>query len=359
KMLLSADPAAAQAIEKLGADFDFQDVNPKDAQQLKECATVASAIKKLMTDLAASSTATIRDRLQLALGRQLSNAEVAALLAGLSPDTLRSAAETWSVGTSTAKNSSQPPTPSHGPQTTVAATRNQRPTAYAPAGTWFRDDASFSIRYRPSAHADPVLTAWLNVLSETPDINQRPLIAAMFKQLSKQTSPGLCASCHSVEQSQSGKLVINWRAYNRTNELRGFTKFSHSPHLVLPELADCIHCHSIDATADSANAYADLNPSHFVSDFSPISKRQCVECHTTKAAGNACQMCHNYHVQTVDAWRNTKPTKLRTANLEMPHALPAPQSAMRNALRTTNTTDSKAPSPRRSPQREKELSSSH
>ena len=48
KLLLAADPAAAQAMAKLGADFDFQDVNPKDRQQLEACAALATAIKKLM-----------------------------------------------------------------------------------------------------------------------------------------------------------------------------------------------------------------------------------------------------------------------------------------------------------------------
>jgi hypothetical protein len=121
----------------------------------------------------------------------------------------------------------------------------------------------------------------------------------MFKELSKANSPGLCASCHSVERNTQNRLTINWRAYDRTAELRGFTKFSHGPHLLLPQLADCTHCHAIDGKASSTTAYADLDPERFVGDFAPISKRQCAECHTAKAAGNACQQCHNYHVERV------------------------------------------------------------
>ncbi len=268
KLLLAADPAAAQAIGKLGADFDFQDVNPKDGQQLKACAEIASAIKKLMTELSGSSTSTVRDRLQVALGRKIPEADVAALVAGLSADTLRSAADAWSIGTSPTKSASQAQAPSTGLQTTGVATNIQGRTAFAPAGTWFRDDGTFSIRYRPSAHADPVLASWLNVLAETPHVNRQPIAGAMFKELSKPTAPGLCASCHSIEQPTTGALV-NWRAYDRRKEPRGFTKFSHGPHLLLRQLADCSHCHAIDAAAGSATPYADVNPAHFVSDFSP------------------------------------------------------------------------------------------
>jgi hypothetical protein len=143
----------------------------------------------------------------------------------------------------------------------------------------------------------------------------------MFKELSKANSPGLCASCHSVEQNARKQLVINWRTYDRTAEPRGFTKFSHGPHLLLPQLADCTHCHAIDDKASSATAYAGLNPARFVGDFGPISKRQCTECHTAKAAGNACQQCHNYHVETV--------SPLRIKEEAFQSALRNPQSEIR------------------------------
>jgi hypothetical protein len=64
----------------------------------------------------------------------------------------------------------------------------------------------------------------------------------------------------------------------------------------LPQLADCTHCHAIDGKTQDAT-YTDLDAARFVSDFVPISKPQCTECHTAQAAGNACQQCHNYHVE--------------------------------------------------------------
>ncbi len=296
KLLLAADPAAAQAMAKLGPDFDFQDVNPKDRQQLEACAALATSISKLSTDMAESADTTIRTRLQNVLGRPMNDTQTSLLVSGLSADTLRTAVSSWfgvKVMTETATVA-----PAPGASKLAAPKRDkQEPIVFAPVGTWFRDEASFSIRYRPSAHADPVLATWLSTLAGTPDLQQRPVVAAMFKELSKANAEGLCTSCHSVERTAHNSLAINWRAYDRTVEPRGFTKFSHGPHLLLPQLANCSNCHAIEDGASAAAGYTDLDPARFVGDFAPMSKRQCAECHTPKAAGDACQKCHNYHVE--------------------------------------------------------------
>jgi hypothetical protein len=295
KLLLASDPAAAQAMTKLGPDFDFQDINPKDRAQLEACAVLATAIRKLGDELASSIDATIRARLQNALGRAIADTQVQMLVGGLSADTLQTALDGWFAGAKTAVSS--PPAATNATQWQTILKKRQKPLAYAPVGSWFRDGTSFSIRYRPSAHADPILATWINVLAETPDLDQRPVAAAMSKELSKANAVGLCASCHSVERTVHNSTLINWRAYDRTVEPRGFTKFSHGPHLLLPQLADCTHCHAIDRAASTTTGYTDLDPTRFVADFAPISKRQCAECHTAKAAGDACQQCHNYHVE--------------------------------------------------------------
>jgi hypothetical protein len=82
------------------------------------------------------------------------------------------------------------------------------------------------------------------------------------------------------------------------------TKFSHGPHLILPQLAYCTHCHAIDDSRDVADSYANWNPRQFASEFAPLSKQQCASCHTAKAAGDQCQQCHNYHVEGIESWRS-------------------------------------------------------
>jgi hypothetical protein len=292
KLLVAADVEAASAIDKLGPDFEFLDVDPDDREQLAAAATIAAAIKDMLTDLSQRGPGAVRERLSKVLGRDVAELEVDALLAGMSSDTVRSATSKWLADSDVG----------NGKRGQVSATAN-RPTnttnsdaMYSPAGRWTHDDATFAIRYTPAAHADPVLTAWLKLLAGTPNVSEKPIAASMFKELAKATAPGLCISCHSVEQADGGTLTINWRGFDRSREPRSFTRFSHGPHVLLPQLADCTTCHAIDSAADTTASYADLNPRHFTSEFKTVSKRQCAECHTRTASGDRCQSCHNYHV---------------------------------------------------------------
>lgn len=294
KLLLAGDPAGAAAIAKMGPTFEFQDVDPKDKEQLAASASLGAAIKALLADIHSSGAVAVRERLAASLGRDVTEAEAATLTAGLSMDTLRGAAE-W-VGTATKTD----PTIS-----TVKLAKTALP--YGPTGSWSRDETTFTVRYQPAVHADPVLTAWIEVLANTPHLEQRPIALAMFKELTKSTAPGLCATCHSVEQANAETMVVNWRTTPRATPQRGFTKFTHDPHLVLPQLNDCASCHAVVDAAIAVTAYADYAPHHFVNDFKPITKRQCAECHTHTAAGDSCQSCHNYHVEAVEAWRMDMP----------------------------------------------------
>jgi predicted CXXCH cytochrome family protein len=300
KLLLAADPSAARAMATLGEDFEFLDVDPDDPEQLEACAELAKAIRVLMVELSHRGPLALRERLAATLDRNVSGAELPAITAGLAVDIPRSALRAWFP--------EEDGVADDGPATLAldpphAAAKPKRALAFDPAGTWKYDDTRLAIRYRPAAHADPVLTGWLELLAATPNLTQQPLALAMFKELSKPTAPGLCTSCHSVENTTEKQLTINWRAYDRVNKPRGFTKFSHGPHLVLPQLAGCTHCHTIDESNNAAASYTDWESHSFVSEFAPLSKQQCVECHTEKAAGNRCQQCHNYHVEAVESWR--------------------------------------------------------
>ena len=95
KLLLSADPAAAAAIAKLGAGFEFQDVDPDDPQQVAACADLAMAIRALIGDVSNRGPAAVRERLSVALGRDVTSAEAATLVEGLS---LRYACAAWPTG---------------------------------------------------------------------------------------------------------------------------------------------------------------------------------------------------------------------------------------------------------------------
>jgi hypothetical protein len=174
---------------------------------------------------------------------------------------------------------------------------------YDRAGTWTVDAATYSVRYRPAAHADPVLASWLEILSAVPQLESRPLELAMFKEMSSVTAAGMCASCHSVERGRAGGLAVNWQVFDRTSAPRMLTKFSHGPHVMLPQLADCASCHAINGTANTSKSYFSYDPHDFTSEFAPVSKQLCSSCHTATSAGESCQKCHNYHVEIVESWR--------------------------------------------------------
>src|SRR5690606_20684000 len=67
KLLLAADPSAAQAMSTLGADFEFLDVDPEDDAQLKACAELAAAIRTLVAELAARGPVVVSERLTTSL----------------------------------------------------------------------------------------------------------------------------------------------------------------------------------------------------------------------------------------------------------------------------------------------------
>jgi len=92
KLLLAGDPAAKKAIEKIGAGFEFQDVDSTNAEQMAAVAELVKAIKTLLADLSRRGSDVVRERLSVALGRNVSAAEVATLMVGMSPDTSRGAA---------------------------------------------------------------------------------------------------------------------------------------------------------------------------------------------------------------------------------------------------------------------------
>jgi hypothetical protein len=174
--------------------------------------------------------------------------------------------------------------------------RSQSTLNFAPVGAWRRNDSTFAIEYQPAGHADPVFTSWINMMVKQAGASNDELLNTLLTEISQPTAAGQCISCHSIEQTDSG-LVVNWRALESGDKRRDFTRFSHGPHLIQPQLRDCTHCHQIDTAANTSISYAAHDPHSFVSDFRPISKGQCAECHTPQAAGDRCQSCHHYHVE--------------------------------------------------------------
>ena len=293
KLLLAADDRGAVALEKLGPDFDFFDVDADDAVQLVAAADVVVAAKQLMHDVTTRGHKALQERIERLLGRKLSMAELADLSSRLSPENLSAISEQWlpslpaEMGTEGRRIA---PPPAMEPQDFEEA------RARIACGGWLRDDATFSIRYLPCGHADPWLTTWIDVFAEAASGKWAALAEPLLQQVMAPTAPGQCGSCHSIDRTSGGQVQVQWFAKRQADVSSHFTKFSHGPHLLQSQLAGCTTCHSTRGDAKVMSTYAGRSPHKFEPGFELLSKASCAECHVSGAAGDSCLQCHQYHV---------------------------------------------------------------
>ena len=179
--------------------------------------------------------------------------------------------------------------------------------AKLPAGGWYRDDLRLAIRYRAAGHADPVMTAVVEMISALPaDDSAR-------QRLLRQPAVGACVRCHPAAVGSER----SWNATRLAARPGTFTQFSHRPHLNIQELADCSHCHALPTGAEPegrwTGAASDAGSLELPElgmdrsgDFLPLRRASCAACHTKQAAGDRCTQCHRYHV---DADQLTWPSR--------------------------------------------------
>jgi hypothetical protein len=170
------------------------------------------------------------------------------------------------------------------------------PAALASAGSWYFDEATSAVRYRPQGHGDPLVALLLNVSAAAthPAAPQHGPLPGLLKETTFQS----CTSCHSID-SQERRYAINWEAEYRDRSRRRFTEFSHRPHLVQPRLADCTQCHTLQEQSQVMANFETTLPKALAHDFQPLTKARCVTCHTQADAGGHCTQCHSYHVGAI------------------------------------------------------------
>jgi hypothetical protein len=270
-LLLLADKEAEPICRAWGVDGDFYDVDPDDAQAVQRAAILALAMKRLADDLATAPEQTVQTRLTQVLGADRSF-DASSLVSALPPDLVKLARRQW-FGEDAITIDEQDPDTSG--------------TSEKAAG-WHVDDATLRIWYRPIGHADPVLQACIELA--TIHTTDSAVSAAQDRLL---TSPlvSQCTVCHRASRG----TPPTWNS--PPSDLQAsFTKFSHRPHLVLPQLRDCQTCHQPRETAAIAVSAGQDQHYDATSDFLTIKKQTCVACHTNNAAGESCLQCHNYHI---------------------------------------------------------------
>jgi len=159
-----------------------------------------------------------------------------------------------------------------------------------------------SIHYRPSGHRDPLVRAWIEMaltLANDEDVDIEFSAYALEHLLDDAEGPGACGKCHAAGLASSARgdgQPAQWKFRGSTE--RPYTPYAHSPHLKLlgPESA-CQTCHQLDEAADYETYFGneDRQSTDFVSNFHPIQKETCDQCHQPGIVKSDCQLCHQYH----------------------------------------------------------------
>jgi hypothetical protein len=167
---------------------------------------------------------------------------------------------------------------------------------FARLGGWYRRD--FGILFHPTGHEDQFLMSWLDYAGRNAAAGGSG--EAVFKSLTGKNAQGGCTKCHSVDPRPGGGKQVNWgpRAVGQVKDR--LTAFSHAPHFGVVGAKGCLTCHQIDEKAKYQASYAQPDAAKFASNFSPLPRAVCVDCHNTKFAGETCLTCHNYHIGLIE-----------------------------------------------------------
>ena len=166
--------------------------------------------------------------------------------------------------------------------------------AWARLGGWYRLD--YALFFRPTGHSDAFMQTWLDLSGRAMETSTASVGGALFEALSHKNAPGRCAKCHSIDQTETGGSLVNWAPRTEDTDFRHATFFSHTTHFSMLDQEGCQTCHKIDPAAKYAASFEQRDPHVFASNFQPLEKAICADCHVKSEAGEACLDCHRYHI---------------------------------------------------------------
>ena len=194
-------------------------------------------------------------------------------------------------------------------------------------GNWRLPANSMKLVYDCRTHADPVLRTWIDLLAHNARQYPKPpapddtgIVDRFLRDVVAPESTGRCLKCHSIDEAGLGEHTVNWSSQHGRSASRGFTRFSHKPHLTL--LSSDVEAHAVGnghrcetCHALSENSFDLVSPAFVMNDGMPnpiesqcsavgvnsSHRENCAQCHTKSLAGDNCLQCHNYHVhETAD-----------------------------------------------------------
>ena len=306
-LLLGTDAGIAEAYEAVQDNkIKLRDLNCATPEQLLAVERLVLAIRQFWGDLAEGGEEALREQLVNALGDQVSASELQDLMAGWPQQVISDSRRRWLT------DSTQPD---------KEPRDADQPTQKPPTMGWYADNSDFSIRYRPSGHADPFLRAWLeisvrvqtrmaadraHVSRQTPADDRSRAMKQAWLTLSDPFQIGRCMKCHTVDPAR-----IKWKPSPAAIQGPRFVKFSHRPHLTLK--LSCESCHAFQRRpqdkptgTESISALTQVAPSAsghplgvLGSGLQSMQHGKCATCHTRQSVGDSCLKCHNYHIGRV------------------------------------------------------------
>ena len=300
KLLLEGDPAVTQDLAVLARFDDFTDLSDATDEEVAAVGRMIWAVKKLLYGLIVSGQREMLDRLQATM--TLSTRELAKFVGQLPVEVIRAAQQEWLprlLMEVPAYRAGKTVSPGESREGAEGLYMDQKREKQVVTGGWYRQDADFSLLYRPTGHPDPFLCAWLEFTARASGPKPARATAAIFTRLSNPKAPGMCMKCHSVDVEAGQRKRIQWTAARPAPRERRVTRFAHEVHFSVLDDKGCLTCHTLDPEAEVMEAFKDADPLTFASNFQPMRKTTCTTCHISERAGDTCLTCHNYHLGTV------------------------------------------------------------
>jgi cytochrome c553 len=164
---------------------------------------------------------------------------------------------------------------------------------WAAAGGWYKDDNTYTLRYRPVSHADKFLKGWFDMSALM--AGEAGIFADLFDSLSKKTSAGSCSKCHSTDRIDQNQLVVNWKGVSPETTQHNLTRYAHVSHFQVMDERGCETCHKISSIESSDIGSTKYDASIFESNFTVLNQEICADCHRLDTAMDSCITCHKYH----------------------------------------------------------------
>ena len=308
KLMLAADGALGDDIARL-EDIDLMDLEDAEPEVLASVERVAWGVKNLMYDLMAHGPMMIIK--SVTMTTKMTDEEASDLVSALPFDVVRSTSLKWFPNLidelEQHKNGEILPTVLSSEDQEESDVSNQIQTAAAPEPVEFEadlkswmqfggwQDMDFDLLYRPTKHGDRFMKVWISTTASASSGSLGPLARPLFDFLTDKKSAGKCAKCHSVDEAADKTLTVNWTSRLPAGKFRDMTVFSHDKHNAILQKDGCKSCHKLAENAAYLESFKDMNPATFTSNFKPLDKVSCTECHTDDTALGSCATCHNYH----------------------------------------------------------------